>query len=95
MVLCQVLAELQVGPKTQQTGTGTPRIETPKLATLQEQLGQRLQDLEITDGIDGLIVKPRRYLGDTWKGVNDVVRSLGGKWQKGLKPADRSWRIPE
>jgi hypothetical protein len=36
---------------------------TSKLATLRERLGKRLQDLEITDGMDALIIKPRRYLG--------------------------------
>ena len=54
-----------------------------------------MQEVEITDGMDGLIVKPRRYLGDTWSEVNEVVRSLGGKWQKGQTPKDGSWRIPK
>jgi hypothetical protein len=71
-----------------------PRPAASKLAVLQERLGARLQDLEITDGIDGLVVKPRRYLGDAWAEINEVVRSLGGKWQKGLKSTDGSWRIP-
>jgi len=33
--------------------------------------------------LDSVILKPRRYLGDTWKDVNDVVRSLGGHWSRG------------
>jgi hypothetical protein len=87
-------------PKSQQTGTGTPRVETPKPAgltveTLRERLGKRLQDLDITDGFDGFSVKPKRFLGESWKDVNDVVRSLGGKWVKGTKPADGAWRIPK
>jgi hypothetical protein len=51
--------------------------------------------LEILDGFDGFAVKPKRYLGESWGEVNDVVRSLGGKWFKGTKPADGTWRIPK
>ena len=124
-LLSKALVELQVGPKTQQTGTGTPTLPTPKpaaavppvtksktltplenqpvppgptvskLVTLQERLSQRLQDLEILDGFDGLTVKPKRFLGETWSEVNEVIRGLGGKWFKGAKPADGSWRIPK
>ena len=70
------------------------RPAASKLATLQERLGKRLPDLEITDGIDGFIVKPRRYLDDAWAEINEVVRALGGKWQKGQTSKDGSWRIP-
>lgn len=72
-----------------------PRPAASKLAVLRERLGARLQDLEITDGIDGLIVKPHRYLGETWSEVNEVVRSLGGHWTKGHSPKDGAWRIPK
>jgi len=72
-----------------------PRPAASKLAVLRERLGARLQDLEITDGIDGLIIRPRQYLGDAWSEVNAVVRSLGGKWQRGSESTDDSWRIPK
>jgi hypothetical protein len=86
--------------KTQQTSNQTPRVETSKpptltVETVRERLTKWLPDLEILNGFDGFAVKPKRYLGDIWKDVNDVMRSLGGKWQKGLKPADGSWRIPK
>jgi hypothetical protein len=71
----------------------TPRPAASKLATLQERLGPRLQDLEVTDGMDGLIVKPRSYLGDSWAEVNEVVRSLGGQWISNGKQG--YWRIPK
>ena len=73
----------------------SPRPAASKLATLQERLGKRLPDLEITDGIDGFIVKPRRYLDDAWAEINEVVRALGGHWQKGQTSKDGSWRIPK
>jgi len=99
-LLSKTLVELQVGPKTQQTSNQTPRVETPKPAvltveTVRERLVKRLPDLEIVDGFGGFNVKPKRFLGDTWSEINEVVRSLGGKWQKGAKPADGSWRIPK
>jgi hypothetical protein len=72
-----------------------PRPAASKLPVLQERLSARLQDLEITDGIDGFIVKPRRYLDDAWAEINEVVRALGGHWQKGQTSRDRSWRIPK
>jgi hypothetical protein len=72
-----------------------PRPAASKLATLQERLGSRLQDVEVVEGFDGLCVKPKRYLGDSWAEINEVVRSLGGHWQKGNGPKDGSWRIPK
>jgi len=49
----------------------------------------------ILDGFDGFNVKPKRFLGEAWSEVNEVVRALGGKWQKGQTPRDGSWRIPK
>jgi len=72
-----------------------PRPAASKLATLQERLGSRLQAVEVVEGFDGVCVKPKRYLGDSWAEINEVVRSLGGHWQKGNGPKDGSWRIPK
>jgi hypothetical protein len=83
-------------PETSQTGHGTPTLPTSKPAltieTLRERLAGWLQHLEITDGFDGFSVKPKHYLGETWRNVNDVMRSLGGHWIRG-RPGDGSWRI--
>jgi hypothetical protein len=81
--------------KTQQKSTPPPSPPASKLAALQEQLGARLQDLEVVEGFDGLGVKPKKYLGDVWAEVNEVIRALGGKWQKGQTPKDGAWRIPK
>jgi hypothetical protein len=54
----------------------SPRPAVSKLASLQERLGARLQDLEVTDGMDGIVVRPRKYLGEVWSEVNEVARSL-------------------
>ena len=72
---------------------GAPKPAASKLPVLQERLGARLQDLEVTDGIDGLVVKPRKYLGESWSEVNEAVRALGGHWISNGKQG--SWRIPK
>lgn len=102
-LLERMVSEFQGSPKP--TGTSTPagngnrgvppKPHVSKLAVLQERLGARLQDLEIMEGMDGLVVKPRRYLEDAWAEINEVVRSLGGRWFKGTKSADGVWRIPK
>jgi hypothetical protein len=63
--------------------------------TVRERLAKWLPDLEIMDGFDGFAVKPKRFLGEVWSEVNEVMRLLGGKWQKGLKSTDGAWRIPK
>lgn len=88
------------GAKTQRTSNGTPRLPAPRLAGLQletvrERLAKWLPDLEIMDGFDGFSVKPKRYLGDTWAEINEVLRSLGGHWTKGQTSKDGGWRIPK
>jgi hypothetical protein len=94
-LLSRALAELQAKPAAKNNGNSTvpPSPPVSKLATLQERLGARLQDLEVTDSMDGLVVRPRRYLGDVWKEVNDIMRALGGHWQTGHSPRDGCWRV--
>jgi len=99
-LLRRALTELSASPKTQQTGNKTPSFSTSKPAgltveMLHERLAKWLPDLDILDGFDGFTVKPKRYLGETWEAVNQEIRALGGKWQRGSKPADGSWRIPK
>jgi hypothetical protein len=79
--------------RTNASGTVPPRPTASKLATLEERLSARLQDLEVLEGFDGLSIKARQYLGDVWAEVNEVIRALGGKWIRGQKPADGTWRI--
>jgi hypothetical protein len=44
-----------------------------------------------TDG-DCVIVKPTQFLKGEWEDINEVVRSLGGKWVKG--DIISYWEIP-
>jgi hypothetical protein len=73
----------------------SPGPAASKLATLQERLGARLPDVEVVEGFDGLSIRPKRYLGDAWAEINQVIRALGGHWQKGQTSKDGSWRIPK
>lgn len=65
------------------------------IETLRERLAKWLPDLEIMDGFDGFAVKPKRYLGDAWAEINEVMRSLGGHWTRGQTSKDGGWRIPK
>jgi hypothetical protein len=84
--------------RTQQNSHETPSLPASKPAgltveTLRARLAKWLPDLQILDGFDGFSVKPKRYLAEAWSEVNEVVRSLGGRWFKGQTPKDGSWRI--
>jgi len=39
-----------------------------------------------------VIVKPTLFLKEEWNDINDVVKSLGGKWVKG--DIINYWEIP-
>ncbi len=41
---------------------------------------------------DYVIVKPQQFLKEEWEDINEVVRSLGGKWVKG--EIISFWQIP-
>ena len=48
--------------------------------------------LSFTVDGDYVVVKPMQYLKAEWNEINDVVRSLGGKWMKG--DFSSYWAIP-
>jgi len=48
--------------------------------------------LSFTIDGDFVLVKPIQYLKEEWNEINDVVRSLGGKWVKG--DFSSYWAIP-
>ncbi|MCX8150445.1 MAG: hypothetical protein N3D85_02935 [Candidatus Bathyarchaeota archaeon] len=41
---------------------------------------------------DDLIVKPAQFLSDEWEDINEIVKSLGGKWVKG--DVISYWTVP-
>ena len=36
--------------------------------------------LNIEEGEEATLISPKKFLGDLWGQVNDVIRSLGGTW---------------
>jgi hypothetical protein len=48
--------------------------------------------LSFTVDGDYVIVKPTQYLKEEWNDINDVVKSIGGKWVKG--DIISYWAIP-
>ena len=51
---------------------------------------RKLLSFKVED--DFVIVKPIQYLKSEWDDINDVVRSLGGRWIKG--DIISYWKIP-
>jgi hypothetical protein len=72
--------------KTQtRTSQGTRSVE--------KEFSQEQREL-LSFTVDGeyVIVKPIQYLKTDWNEINDVVKSLGGKWVKG--DISSYWAIP-
>jgi len=72
--------------KTQtRTSQGTSSVE--------KEFSQEQREL-LSFTVDGeyVIVKPIQYLKTEWNEINDVVKSLGGKWVKG--DISSYWAIP-
>jgi hypothetical protein len=58
-----------------------PSLDTS--AVEEEFSPEQRELLSFTVDGDCVIVKPVQYLKDEWNEINDVVRSLGGRWVKG------------
>jgi len=72
--------DLSTGVKTlgtkPETNIGTCRFED-EFTKAQRKL------LRFTSDDDYVIIKPIQYLKTEWEDINDIVRSIGGKWVKG------------
>jgi hypothetical protein len=70
------------------------RIQTsPDVRAVEEEFSPEQREL-LSFSVDGdyVVVKPIQYLKAEWNEINDVVRSLGGKWVKG--DFSSYWVIP-
>jgi hypothetical protein len=70
------------------------RFETnTEIRAVEEEFSPEQREL-LSFTIDGdfVTIKPVQYLKDEWNEINDVVRSLGGKWIKG--DFSSYWAIP-
>jgi hypothetical protein len=71
-----------------------PRIQTSQdVRAVEEEFSSEQREL-LSFTVDGdyVVVKPTQYLKAEWNEINDVVRSLGGKWVKG--DFSSYWVIP-
>jgi len=68
------------------------QVNTEIRAVEEEFSPEQRELLSFTVDGDFVIIKPVQYLKDEWNEINDVVRSLGGKWIKG--DFSSYWAIP-
>jgi hypothetical protein len=71
----------------------TPTPTSQDVRAVKEEFSpEQLELLSFRVNGDYIVVKPVQYLKDEWNEINDVVRSLGGKWVKG--DFGSYWEIP-
>ena len=80
--------------KPESKPTEKPRIQTSQdVRAVEEEFSPEQRELlNFTVDGDYVVVKPVQYLKDDWNEINDVARSLGGKWVKG--DSFSYWVIP-
>jgi hypothetical protein len=47
--------------------------------------------LNIEDGVESILVSPKKFLGDLWGSINETMRSFGGSWIR--EGRDSRWEI--
>jgi hypothetical protein len=77
----QPAAKPKLEPKPVEKAQLAPSLDTS--AVEEEFSPEQRELLSFTVDGDCVIVKPVQYLKDEWNEINDVVRSLGGRWVKG------------
>jgi hypothetical protein len=77
----QPAAKPEVESKPVEKTRVAPSLDTS--AVEEEFSPEQRELLSFTMDGDCVIVKPVQYLKDEWNEINDVVRSLGGRWVKG------------
>jgi hypothetical protein len=72
----------------------TPITSILDTSAVEEEFSPEQRELlSFTADSECVIVKPVQYLKDEWNEINDVVRSLGGRWVKG--DFSSYWVIPQ
>jgi len=79
-------------PEAKPEATTPPQRSYGAGAVEEEFSPEQRELLSFTADGDYVIVKPTQYLKTEWNEINDVVRSLGGKWVKG--DFSSYWVIP-
>ena len=90
-------AELQptTSIKIESKPTEKPRIQTSQdIRAVEDEFSPEQREL-LSFTVDGdyVVVKPIQYLKAEWNEINDVVKSIGGRWVKG--DIISYWAIPQ
>jgi len=73
--------EVTVRPQWKTLGSNASMGEQGQpLELLRRDLGPYLKDLEITETVDGIIVKPKRFLGRDFSPIAEIVEYYGGSY---------------
>ena len=88
--IIDVKSEQKPEPKTASTNTAQPSKTALKMEN--EFSPEQRKVLSFTVKGDYVIVKPIQFLKAEWEDINEVVRSLGGRWVKG--DIISYWEIP-
>ena len=82
------------GTKLESKPTEKPQIQTSQdvRAVEKEFSPEQRELLSFTVDGDFVVVKPIQYLKAEWNEINDVVKSIGGRWVKG--DIISYWEIP-
>ena len=85
---------IKLGYKPEVKPANVKLIQPSKTATKMENefSPEQRKLLSFTVKGDCVVVKPVQYLKAEWEDINEVVRSLGGKWVKG--DIISCWEIP-
>lgn len=71
---------------------GEPTVWPP--SDIRERLASSGVDLllvDVEEGEDVIVIRPKRFLGDLWGPINDAVRALGGGWVR--EGRESRWEI--
>jgi len=87
-----IAAKSEPKPETKIAATSTSQTSKTALKMENEFSPEQRKVLSFTVKGDYVIVKPIQFLKAEWDDINEVVRSLGGKWVKG--DIISYWEIP-
>jgi len=86
--------KLETEPTTVAKPDKKPRVQVSQDVTAVEEEFSPEQREVLSFTVDGdfVVVKPLEYLKAEWNEINDVVKSLGGRWVKG--DIISYWEVP-
>jgi hypothetical protein len=83
----------KVEPKIEAKVAATPAVPSKTALKMENEFSpEQRKVLSFTVKGDVVIVKPIQFLKEEWEDINEVVRSIGGKWVKG--DIISYWEIP-